>query len=238
MTRNAKVYCPTSEAALVDALCAKLPEFLGKRAATWSIEHELVVGDSIADLIVVLERDGEQPYLPKPLSVAESVILSGLRRNGAIRLDQLEQQCGLNGRTSRIVSRLIELGLIKRMPGGRVSAVRRCWGTRTLLAVEAKLLRWRDALTQANSYRRYADESYVALPEFFAEPALAAIDQFRLAGVGLLIVSGRGIRKAIIAARSREHDWRREFAYSRLTSVRNGSNDCKYARCAPAGASR
>ena len=38
-----------------------------------------------------------------------------------------------------------------------------------VVAVEAKLLRWRDALAQAISYLRFANESYVALPKAVVE---------------------------------------------------------------------
>jgi hypothetical protein len=91
-----------------------------------------------------------------------------------------------------------------------------------LIAVEAKLLRWRDALAQAAAYRRYADEVYVALPEGFGAPAIVSADLFRAAGVGLLIVSGNRLRQAVAATVSRDHDWRREFVYSRLTSCEGG----------------
>lgn len=35
-----------------------------------------------------------------------------------------------------------------------------------VIAIEAKLLRWKDALLQAKSYRRFANRCYVALPKY------------------------------------------------------------------------
>ncbi len=190
---------------------------LAGRAQPRGIEREVVVGDSIADVVVLL--GGAEPRLPvtKPLSVGESVILSVLRRDGATTTDELTRRCGLNGKTQRIVKRLDRLGLLKCSATGRV-AVQRSWlNTTKIVAVEAKLLRWRDALAQATSYRRYADEAYVALPEAYAHPALEGAECFLAAGVGLLVVSEHGVRRVIPAGKARDHDWRREFVYSRLT---------------------
>lgn len=209
---------PASEATLVDELCAQLPVLLTGRGRPRGIEREVVVGDSIADVVVLL--GGVQPDVPvtKPLSVGESVILSMLRRDGATTTDELTRRCGLNGKAKRILNRLDRLGLVRCSATGRVAAERSWLNTTKIVAVEAKLLRWRDALAQATSYRRYADESYVALPEAFAQPARQGSEFFRAAGVGLVVVSEHGARRVIPAARARDHDWRREFVYSRLTS--------------------
>lgn len=208
---------PASEATLVEELCAQLPVLLGGRAQPRGIEREVVVGDSIADVVVLL--GGVEPRVPvtKPLSIGESVILSVLRRDGATTADELMRRCGLNGKTKRLLSRLDRLGLVKCSTTGRVTADRSWLNTTKIVAVEAKLLRWRDALAQATSYRRYADESYVALPEAYAQPALEGAEFFLAAGVGLLVVSEHGARRVIPAGKARTHDWRREFVYSRLT---------------------
>jgi hypothetical protein len=208
---------PASEATLVDELCAQLPALLGVRAPSWGIEREVVVGGSIADVVVLLR--GALSSLPelRPLSVGESVILAVLRRDGATTTAELTRRCGLNGKTTRMLRRLDRLGLVKCTARGRVSAGRLWLNSTKILAVEAKLLRWRDALTQAISYQRYADESYVALPEAYAQPAVEGSASFRAAGIGLLVVSEYGVRRVIPAVTAQDHDWRREFVYSRLS---------------------
>jgi len=219
------VYYPISEAIFVEEICALLPGFLGRRAATMEVEREVAVGNTIADLVVMLERDSCQPRMARPLTVAESVMLSLLRRNGPLLPSEIESRLGSNGKTMQIIENLAKQGMITSARSGHVLTKRCWWGARTLVAVEVKLLRWREALLQARSYRRYADEVYVALPEVFAAPAISAVENFRKYGVGLFIVSESGIRTIAAAKKSREHDWRREFVYSRLISRKEDDPD-------------
>jgi hypothetical protein len=99
-------------------------------------------------------------------------------------------------------------------------ATRRGWErAKRVVAIEAKLLKWREALVQAIAYRQYADEAYVALPESHSQAALDGLDRFRKAGVGLLTVSEMGIRRRLCAAHSVDHGWKREFVLSRLLQL-------------------
>ena len=65
---------------------------------------------------------------------------------------------------------------------------------KTIMAVEAKLKDWRRALQQAHRDKLFAERTYVALPEKYSAPAIANIDQFRRALVGLIIVGERGAK--------------------------------------------
>ncbi len=61
-----------------------------------------------------------------------------------------------------------------------------------IVAVELKLRRVSDALSQARNHVRFASERYVALPQKAAERALLTHgDAFRQAGVGILSVDSR-----------------------------------------------
>jgi hypothetical protein len=63
-----------------------------------------------------------------------------------------------------------------------------------LIAVEAKISDWRRVLIQAYRNLQFADESWVVLDHVFARPAIAQLDRFRVAGVGLASVErGRGL---------------------------------------------
>jgi hypothetical protein len=62
-----------------------------------------------------------------------------------------------------------------------------------LVAVEAKLERWRDALQQAYRNRCFAHRTYVVLPSSTALRAHRYEHEFRRRGVGLLVVSDDGI---------------------------------------------
>lgn len=61
----------------------------------------------------------------------------------------------------------------------------------SVVAVEAKLTRWRDALYQATRNRTFAQRSYVLLPRNVALRAEKHIDEFRIRNVGLCYVDNR-----------------------------------------------
>ncbi len=57
--------------------------------------------------------------------------------------------------------------------------------TGEVIAIEAKLTRWRDAMQQAYRNAFFADRSYVLLPPAAAARAATSIDEFTLRGVGI-----------------------------------------------------
>jgi hypothetical protein len=65
-----------------------------------------------------------------------------------------------------------------------------------IVAVEAKLRRWREALQQAYRNRCFAHRTFVVLPASTAYLALRYEFEFRRRGVGLLVVSDDGIVEA------------------------------------------
>lgn len=211
-----KAFAPPLESRLVARLCELLPTTrLAPRGTI--IRRELVVGGSVADVVLLLPST-RRPQFPPGLSAGECVFLSRVRRNGSATIDIFAN----GSRGSRSVRRLFESGLLQQDDSGAVSATTRWWGSRSVIAIEGKLLRWRDALEQASKYRAYADEAYVALPESTISQAQSNICAFLTAGVGLLSVSHSSLRVVTPPQRSFEHDWRREFVYSRLTPLEGG----------------
>lgn len=208
------------EAHLVEFAQHLLPQFFAPEGAACFVEREVGVGRSIADLVLLIRR----PDLPWPalstISVAESVILAALRQWGPTRIDLLEIRCGFerHGLRQGALKRLTKSGTLLRERGGRVTlAPEYVQGTK-IVAIEAKLTKWRDALDQAVVYRRYADEAFVLLPAQNADPAMRARADFEDAGVGLLVVDGGRIVTLFDAIASTKHDWRRDYVYFRLLS--------------------
>ena len=70
----------------------------------------------------------------------------------------------------------------------------------TILAFEAKLTRWRDALHQAYRNTCYAHLSYVVLPEETAARAQRHSKEFEIRAVGLCCVSRGSIEIAVPAS--------------------------------------
>jgi hypothetical protein len=70
-----------------------------------------------------------------------------------------------------------------------------------LIAFEAKLSRWRDALNQAYRNSSFAHYSYVVLPETTSENAISHINEFYRRGVGLCSFGSSGLRIKIPATK-------------------------------------
>lgn len=209
-----------SEADLVDLLIRRIPPWLGSQRRRVKVTREVAVGGSIADVVVLVGAPAK-PVIHDPLSTEESVVLAWLRRRGPTRIDILEQRCGFGPQRLRngALSRLKESGVVALGQGGRVATGRPLGGRSRLLAIEAKLAKWRPALQQACAYLKYADKAYVALPYTATVRGRVPLEAFKESGVGLISVSERGLREIVAAKKSSDHDWRREYVVSRVIGM-------------------
>ena len=181
------------------------------------VAHELTVGKSIADL-VILRPPSACRWPQAPLSIAESAILSSLRRLGEARVDTIADDVYMRADHVRriLLGRLSTWLLVQGVDEGPFRSVTTWVARSEVIAVEAKLLRWRDALLQAAVYRRYADRAFVLLPQARAEIARRHKDDFLDRGVGLLSYHAQGVYQMISSPRVAEYTWHREFAISRM----------------------
>lgn len=62
----------------------------------------------------------------------------------------------------------------------------------SVIAVEAKLKNWKQALKQASRYKKFAQLSYVLLDENSIKPALSNIESFFSSNIGLMSLSESG----------------------------------------------
>lgn len=212
---RSKTITYSSEAEFVDhALSVMQVRFETNLAV---VQRELAVGRVVPD-IVVLKNQRMCHSLVHTFTIAESVVLASLRREGATRIDLLEARCGVDrtGLRDGSLKRLIDAGFLSLQRGGRVELNLDIYAVGDVVAIEAKLHRWRDALDQASAYLQFADKAYVLLPEDGAERAGEHHEAFRSRGVGLLSVSGDDIAVVVPAKKTQDHDWRREFVFSRL----------------------
>lgn len=181
------------------------------------VAHELPIGQSIADMVIL--RSAKDPVWPEaPLTVAESLVLSALRHLGAARADTIGRHVFMSAEDVREIlgGRLAEWRLVRPKERGIVEA-RAAWvSSAQVVAVEAKLTRWRDALAQAAVYRRYADRAFVLLPRTIAGAAAGHATDFRAAGVGLLAYDSQGVACLIASQKAKLHSWHREYALSRV----------------------
>lgn len=182
------------------------------------IVHELAVGHSIADIAILRRAESAGSYWPEgPLSVVESSILYSLRRLGTANVDAIAKEVFMQVEPVRklLLGRLSNWSLVQNCNGDFRTP--RSWISQSeIIAIEAKLTRWRDAICQAVAYRRYANRAYVLLPERNAAIASQHKLEFTEAGVGLLSYCDGNVTLIIKAPKSKEHAWHREFAMSRI----------------------
>ena len=217
-TSSAAIGAGTSEAALLGSIMHLLPTLLTRCEHPAIVAREVKVSRSIADAVVVASKRPPRREM-QPLSVAESVVLSSLRRHGPTRVDILERRCGVAARELRfgLLKHLEQRRLVSRQSGGRIVASARWLQNLQVIAIEAKLTKWRQALSQASAYRRYANQSFVVLPQPVAELARINRAVFAAEGVGLIAVDGAArISVVLESAQHKNHDWQREFVCSRL----------------------
>jgi hypothetical protein len=215
-----------TECELVQKLVTLLPARFASPQRSFVIEREVSVGRASADIVLLSGRTHASAGTACTLNITESVIVSHLRRFGPIRIDSLERLCGFPPKSLRngVLDRLQDLGIVRSYSRGYFRVSRR-WGGQSdrIIAIEAKLEKWRRALSQAVGYRRYADHVYVALPAEYASPALQSRPAFRSLGVGLLVSTANSLRVEVKPRLSRDHDWQRDFVYSRLLAASAGS---------------
>jgi hypothetical protein len=206
------------ESILVQKVASLLPGRFQREGTTLDVHAEVVVGANIADLVLVARPPRRTIGFSRPLTVGESVLLAFLRSEGVAPIASVESLLGVRpgGLSANPSFRWLERRHAVRVSANTVKADK-AWSRRVhIVAIEAKLTRWRDALTQAATYRKYADRVFVALPERSAGNAFRHAEDFRTLGVGLLQVTNREVRTLIAGTIQRQHDWRREFVASRL----------------------
>jgi hypothetical protein len=178
------------EADLCSALQGAWPLHLGSEGRI-DILREMRVGAVIPDQIVVRTRTDAHSESPLPrLTLFESEILAAFA-DGSRRPSSIASQ--LFARIERVrdvLDRLERHDLVCKQPGGSYARSRSSMPRHIeVIAVEAKLVRWRDAVEQAIEYQRFANRVYVALPRRTVEDNfLPCLDCCETHGLGLIAV--------------------------------------------------
>lgn len=183
-----------SEAALVKAIIACV---VRARRREYRVELEVDAGVGVADLVLAKRS----PRSTKALQAAAMVSprLAVLLKQGVG--DAIKSRAELaaflgtsEGAAQRVAAQLIAAGVATHSRGSLTISGLRTPPFEQLIAVEAKISDWQRVLVQAYRNLQFADESWVVLDHAFARPAIAQLDRFRIAGVGLASVErGRGL---------------------------------------------
>jgi hypothetical protein len=168
------------------------------------VAEEVHVGTIIADVVIlktsrsrVIGSAAKRPSL----SLFEACVLAELLAGEPRRFNTLVNRTALRSQTAdAALTRLSKIGMVRRTASGAYAlADSGILPSGHLIAIEAKLTRWRDAISQAEAYLTFANQSFVALPKAVVETAGGLRQACRLAGVGLLSVSYRNVEVALEA---------------------------------------
>jgi hypothetical protein len=198
------------EARLMDILAANTTAALKscKRCEMLVFSH-VSIGATIPDLVIVRHplRDTRRIRL----SDFEAWIVAELWSRGALRESTITRRLYTRSeRTHVALQKLERLGVIERTPRGAYTLRTTPSPKTEVVAIEAKLTRWRDAIEQARDYLRFSTASYVALPESVIERNADIIDSCAEASVGLLGVSAERVH-AIAHPPRRNDPSKRDF---------------------------
>lgn len=160
----------------------------GARHATYHILSEQQVGMCIPDLLVVRAKPGED-RTPLRLGYFDCALIAAALKAGSVTVADLAASTySAPEQIGKRVLRLVKLGLMSERSGGiRVPANTLPTGVH-VVAVEAKLTRWREAISQARDYLTFANEAYIAMPANVIARNARALAACAEVGVGVIAV--------------------------------------------------
>lgn len=175
--------------------------------------REMPIGNRIPDVVMVSFQQAP-PYerWPRRFSFRYAAVMAVLRNRPNVTIDTVARRCfDRVDRIAEIVSDLLRAGTIEE---GRPGVLRLSPAVTELqvdvTAIEAKLTRWSEALTQARSYMGFADDVFVALDTSLVI-SNKVLEAFRASGVGLWKTSQECLTPILPACR--RSSWTAEKEY-------------------------
>jgi hypothetical protein len=130
-------------------------------------------------------------------------IISVLRKFRVLSRERIASCAYLSGiQVEQLTEDLMAAGIVRQRADSRLELANHTfWNKTEVIAVEAKLSRWKDALHQAKNYRRFADKSIVALDAGAKINLSRDKVVFRSEGVGLCLTQPNEIRLVVSTGR-------------------------------------
>jgi hypothetical protein len=152
------------------------------------------VGQVIPDFLYIRSDRPVQLNQSRGLNPLEASIVALLLPGKPLRAEAIARR--LYSRAERVVPRLQALakrGVVQTVEGGAFSLPSDFeWRSVHVVAVEAKLRRWKEAMEQATSYLKFANQSYVALPSTLVAANKDVAAAASAAQVGVIAVDENG----------------------------------------------
>lgn len=175
------------------------PEFLGAALAQVGLgsdrfdclvaRREVPVGGCIPDLVVVgFAKAPRSDVWPRRHNFRHAFVVSLLRRHGRLRAETIAAKAFAPlDRMRPVLEDLLTSGAVTGSDSGAISLSPLLANADVeVVAVEAKLRRWKQALQQATEYARFADRVVVAMDAACVPRAPSVLAEFRACRVGLL----------------------------------------------------
>lgn len=172
-------------------------DLTSRRTEKYFVIDEFDSKNGIADLVVGTYL----PYLNrksirKPVNRNWLSPLTRLNENTRFHMDDFVEKSGYSRKTAMLqLKEYSEAGFIEKTEDNTY-IVRKGYSNilDTVIAIEAKLHDWKQALRQACRYRRFADYSFVLLDADRSAPALKNRSMFEDHNVGLIILKNRSFK--------------------------------------------
>lgn len=183
-----------SEEQLVQAIvaCARRA-----RRREYRIELEVDAGVGVADLVLTKRAPRSTEGLRALGSVSPrlAVLLSQALGDSIKSRQELAANLGTSeGAAQRVIARLSVAGVAAQTRDSLDIATVGTPPFERLIAIEAKISDWQGVLVQAYRNLQFADESWVVLDHTYIRPAMAQLERFKVAGVGLASIDrNRGL---------------------------------------------
>ncbi len=177
---------------LCDVLAGFLPRLVALERQSFQATYvRRAVGQVIPDLLSISGPRNPVPLRMRGLSNLDAAIVSLLLIGRPLQPRTIADRlyAGLHQVQSRL-NKLSSSGVIVTNPTGSfVMAPSIFQDGFHVVAVEAKLSRWREALAQAVTYRAFANRVFVALPEAVVYSKTGLLAEARHAKVGVIAVN-------------------------------------------------
>ena len=158
------------------------------RRRDYRVELEVDAGVGIADLVLVKRASRSFSGLTALGAVSPrlAVLLSPGVGDAVQSRQMLAQSLGTSeSAAQRVVAQLCAAGVANQSRDSIRLLTVKTQPFERLIAVEAKISDWQRVLVQAYRNLQFADESWVVLDHAYVRPAIAQLERFKVAGVGL-----------------------------------------------------
>jgi hypothetical protein len=187
------------------------------------ILREVDLGRIVPDVLIGVWRGRAPAPVRVRAGYREAHILALLEAVPSLTAHEIASELFLDrAATDRALVRLKRHGAVVERCG--CWAIANAWHSRfvEVVAVEAKLDRWRDALAQAAAYLEFANRSYVVLDARRVDAGRVMREAFASLGVGLLLLDGEELQLAVRALSFEPTSVRRVSAVDRLFNADAG----------------